>query len=74
MDAVATHAERVAFHLTGRRGASVRDAGALRPALQARYRDLAALRHDYPVVLASTGDTAAVPRGCKARSAEASWR
>ena len=60
MDAIATHAERVAFHLTGRRGATVRDAGTLRPALQARYRDLDTLRHDYPVVLASTGDVAAV--------------
>ena len=60
MDAIATHAERVAFHLTGRRGATVREAGTLRPALQARYRDVAALRHDYPLVLAASGDVAAV--------------
>ena len=59
MDTNASHAERIAFHLTARRGGSLRDAGALRPALQARYRDLAALRHDYPVVLAGTGDVAA---------------
>ena len=59
MDANASHAERVAFHLTGRRGATLREPGTLRPALQARYRDLAALRHDYPVVLPSTGDVAA---------------
>jgi hypothetical protein len=59
MDANASHAERVAFHLTGRRGAGMCEPGVLRPALQASYRDLAALRHDYPVVLASTGDVAA---------------
>jgi hypothetical protein len=59
MDAIASHAERVAFHLAGRRGATVGEAGALRPALAARYRDLAALRHDYPVVLARSGDVAA---------------
>src|SRR5512144_2289142 len=44
----------VAFHLTGRRPAKGLDAVdplVLRPALFARYRDLAALRYDYPAVL-----------------------
>ncbi len=44
----------VAFHLTGRRaGAELAPVteGGLRPALFARYRDLTALRYDYPVVL-----------------------
>lgn len=45
---------QVAFFLTGRRPASFLDPVdglELRPALLAGYRDLAALRHDYPVVL-----------------------
>jgi ferredoxin len=45
---------QVAFFLTGRRPASFLDAVdglELRPALLAGYRDLPALRHDYPVVL-----------------------
>ncbi|HEY2188770.1 MAG TPA: hypothetical protein VGH48_09425, partial [Caldimonas sp.] len=59
MDATATHAERIAFHLTGRRAGGLREVGSLRPALQARYRDLAALRHDFPIVLANGGDRSA---------------
>ncbi|HSC65964.1 MAG TPA: ferredoxin [Caldimonas sp.] len=59
MDAHATHSDRVAFYLTGRRAEGLRDVGALRPALQARYRDLSSLRHDFPLVLAETGDAAA---------------
>ena len=47
--------ELVAFHLAGqRRPAGVLEEVAgrhLRPALLARYRDLAELRHDYPLVL-----------------------
>ena len=45
---------QVAFHLTGRRpatGLDAVDALELRPALLARYRDLSALRYDFPVVL-----------------------
>jgi ferredoxin len=45
---------QVAFFLTGRRPAPFLDPVdglELRPALLAGYRDLAALRHDYPVVL-----------------------
>jgi hypothetical protein len=44
----------VAFHLTGRRpaaGLDAVDALALTPALLARYRDLAQLRYDFPLVL-----------------------
>jgi len=59
MDANATHSDRVAFYLTGRRAQSLSEVGALRPALQARYRDLSSLRHDFPLVQASTGDVAA---------------
>jgi hypothetical protein len=49
----------VAFHLTGKRPASDLDAIeplALLPALLARYRDLASLRYDFPVVLAEGDD------------------
>jgi len=45
---------QVAFHLTGRRAAAgleAVDSLALRPALLARYRDLTALRYDFPLVL-----------------------
>jgi hypothetical protein len=59
MDANATHSDRVALYLTGRRAEGLREVGALRPALQARYRDLSSLRHDFPLVLASMGDPAA---------------
>lgn len=53
---------QVAFHLTGRRpaaGLEAVDSLALRPALLARYRDLTALRYDFPLVLvdrAADGD------------------
>ncbi|HEX9277376.1 MAG TPA: hypothetical protein VGA51_13385, partial [Casimicrobiaceae bacterium] len=49
---------QVAFHLTGRRAAAGLEAVeplALRPALLARYRDLAALRYDFPLVLIDRG-------------------
>jgi hypothetical protein len=49
---------QVAFHLTGKRPASgleAVDALALRPALLARYRDLTALRYDFPLVLVGDG-------------------
>ena len=48
---------QVAFHLTGRRPAGLDsvEALALRPALLARYRDLAALRYDFPLVLIDRG-------------------
>jgi len=49
---------QVAFHLTGRRPASGLEAVdilALRPALLARYRDLTALRYDFPLVLVDGG-------------------
>jgi hypothetical protein len=47
----------VAFHLTGRRPATGLDAiddRQLTPALFARYRDLARLRYDFPVVLVTS--------------------
>ncbi|HEX5864776.1 MAG TPA: hypothetical protein VF014_11095 [Casimicrobiaceae bacterium] len=49
---------QVAFHLTGRRpaaGLEAVDILALRPALLARYRDLTALRYDFPLVLVDRG-------------------
>src|SRR6266540_1912500 len=49
---------QVAFHLTGRRAAAGLEAVeplALRPALLARYRDLTALRYDFPLVLIDRG-------------------
>jgi hypothetical protein len=49
---------QVAFHLTGRRAAAGLEAVeplALRPALLARYRDLTALRYDFPLVLVDRG-------------------
>ena len=45
---------QIAFHLAGRKpGADAESAAAAdaRPALLARYRDLAALRYDFPLVL-----------------------
>ncbi|MBI5259951.1 MAG: ferredoxin [Burkholderiales bacterium] len=42
---------RLTFFLTGRASAELGPAIGLRPALMAGYRDLAALRHDYPVLL-----------------------
>jgi ferredoxin len=55
MDMATKFQEQKVFHLTGRRAAEgllPLDAESLRPALLAPYRDLAHLRHDYPVVLA----------------------
>jgi len=52
----ATRQARVAFYLTGKRpGAELEPVEGLdiRPALLARYRDLSALRYDFPVVLLS---------------------
>ncbi len=53
MDMAATHQDQVLFHMTGKRTdeALPIDAGDLRPALLAGYRDLARLRYDYPLVL-----------------------
>ena len=47
----------IAFHLTGRmpRGAFDDAQGGLRPAVFAGYRDLAALRYDFPLVLMRAG-------------------
>ena len=50
----AKHKNLVSFHLTGERSDAdlkVIDASDFRPALLARYRDLAELRYDFPVVL-----------------------
>ena len=49
---------QVAFHLTGQRPAAGLDAVdplVLRPALLARYRDLTALRYDFPLLLVERG-------------------
>lgn len=49
---------QLTFHLTGRVDApAVRpvESGCLRPALFARYRDLASLRYGFPMVLANSG-------------------
>ena len=55
--------DHVAFHLTGRRPASGSAPGKdLRPALMSRYRDLSALRYDYPLVLAEKAAGAASVR------------
>jgi hypothetical protein len=56
MTAEALHAARVTFHLTGRRADGMASTEGLRPALMAAYRDLAPLRHDFPLVLASDGE------------------
>ncbi len=61
MDMKARPSEQQIFHLTGRRqGDSLRaiDGLGLRPALLAPYRDLGALRHDFPVVLIDGADAA----------------
>ncbi len=54
MDMQAKQRDQLIFHLTGRRqgdGLKAIDGLDLRPALLAPYRDLAALRHDFPLVL-----------------------
>jgi ferredoxin len=63
MDAPNIHNEQMRFHVAGQRsgtGFAEVDVAALRPALLAPYRDLARLRHDYPVVLLE----APGPGGC----------
>ncbi len=52
----------IAFHLTGKRpndGLELIAGQNLRPALMAQYRDLSALRHDFPVVLVEGAEPAA---------------
>ncbi len=56
MDMQTRHQDQLIFHLSGTRsGDGVRgvDGLGLRPALMAPYRELSALRHDFPVVLAA---------------------
>jgi hypothetical protein len=58
MDMQAKQQDQWVFHLTGKRpgdGLSAIDGLDLRPALLAPYRDLDALRHDFPVVLVERG-------------------
>ena len=55
--------DHAAFYLTGRTAAprlGSLDGLGLRPALLARYRDLTALRHDFPLVLLGPGSDPAV--------------
>lgn len=47
-------ADRVAFALSGLRPKDSPTAEAMRPAALARYHDLAAIRHDYPVLLVAS--------------------
>ncbi len=61
----AEHQEHVAFYLTGRKSSphlGAVDGLALVPAAFARYRDLASLRHDFPLILAAgeTGESSVV--------------
>ena len=54
MDMQTKHQDQLIFHMTGKRhgeGVASIDDLDLRPALLAPYRDLSALRHDFPVVL-----------------------
>jgi hypothetical protein len=54
MDMQAKQQDQLVFHLTGKRqgrGLAAIDGLDLRPALLAPYRDLGALRHDFPLVL-----------------------
>ena len=52
MEETAELQRQIAFHLTGAPGGDLEPVdSAVRPALLAPYRDLAALRYDYPVVL-----------------------
>jgi hypothetical protein len=58
MDTVTRFDEQKLFFMTGRcdgQGVEAVDTLALRPALLARYRDLARLRYDFPVVLVDRG-------------------
>ncbi len=58
---IKTRLEQQIFHLTGRRqGEGLRgiEGLGLRPALLAPYRDLGALRHDFPLVLIEGADAA----------------
>ncbi len=58
MDMAAKFQDQQVFHMTGRRtgeGLAALDAGAMRPALHAGYRDLTRLRYDYPLVLLESG-------------------
>lgn len=59
MDMQAKPQDQLIFHLTGRRsgdGLAAIEGLTLRPALLAPYRDLAALRYDFPVVLTENPD------------------
>src|SRR4029079_15791867 len=65
MDMVARYREQQVFFSTGRRhgeGVDPIDGLGLRPALLARYRDLARLRYDFPVVLVDRGPNAGTLR------------
>ncbi len=58
MDMAAKFQDQLVFHMTGRRsgeGLAPLDARSMRPALFAGYRDLAQLRHDFPLVLLEPG-------------------
>jgi ferredoxin len=58
MDMQIKHQDQSIFHLTGTHqgeGLTAIDGLGLRPALLAPYRDLGALRHDFPVVLVAHG-------------------
>jgi hypothetical protein len=58
MDMKTRQAEQQIFHLSGKRTGEALGAingMGLRPALLAPYRDLGALRHDFPIVLAEPG-------------------
>lgn len=61
MDMQAKHQDQLVFHLTGRiQGSALTPIAeaALRPALLAPYRDLDALRYDFPLVLDEHGEGA----------------
>ena len=65
MDMPARYHEQNLFFATGRRqgdGVDAIDGLSLRPALLARYRDLARLRYDFPLVLVDRGPGAGTLR------------
>jgi hypothetical protein len=65
MDMAARYQEQRLFFSTGRRqgeGVDAIDGLSLRPALLARYRDLARLRYDFPLVLVERGPDAGTLR------------